>query len=108
MTPSRPQTIMARFERFGNREAMVRNARKLKETGIFINEDLCPASQEINKSQFPLTKKARENGKIAFFVFKLIIKERTSERSGPTSDDAATSGGGGDVRMALHLRQVVL
>lgn len=77
--PSRTRTVVARFERYGDREAVIRNARKLKGTGIFINEDLCPASQELKKKQFPQIKQARE-GKIAFFRHtKLIIRERNNQ-----------------------------
>lgn len=65
VSASRPRTVLARFERFGEREAVLRNARKLKETGIFINEDLCAASQAKEQSQFPLMKEARSQGKIA-------------------------------------------
>ena len=36
-TSSRPRVIVARFEHFGDRDAVLRNARKLKGTGIFIN-----------------------------------------------------------------------
>lgn len=95
-TASGPRTIVARFERFGDREAVIRNARKLKGTGIFINEDLCQASLELKKSQFPIMKKAREEGKIAFFKYtKLIIKERTNQRSSSATDDVSTTGGAG-------------
>lgn len=84
-TPSHPRTIVARFEKFGQREAALRNAKKLKGTGIYLNEDLCPASMEIKKKQIPLMKKAREEGKIAFFRHtKLIIKERTGQYSSST------------------------
>lgn len=94
VTPTRHRVIVARFERFGDREAAIRNARKLKGTGIFINEDLCAASQELRKSQFPLMKKAREEGKIAFFKHtKLIIKERTRQVS--DNGESSSSGGGG-------------
>ncbi|MPC49195.1 hypothetical protein E2C01_042991 [Portunus trituberculatus] len=53
---SAPRTIVARFEPFSDREIAMRNARKLKGTGIYFNEDLCPASQEIVKNQLPLLK----------------------------------------------------
>lgn len=93
---SQPRTVVVRFERFGDREAVIRNARKLKGSGIYINEDLCPASLELKKSQIPLMKKAREEGKIAFFKHtKLIIKERTAQRSGTTSGEHSTSGADG-------------
>ena len=82
-----------RFEKFSDRKAVIRNARKLKGTGIFINEDLCPASQEVKKSKIPLLKQARHTGKIAFFRYtQLIIKERTGLPAA-----TGTSGTGGDV-----------
>ena len=37
--------ISVRFSRFCDREAVMRNVFKLRGTRIFINEDLCPASQ---------------------------------------------------------------
>ncbi|KAK4309590.1 hypothetical protein Pmani_018787 [Petrolisthes manimaculis] len=91
--PSRSRTVVARFEKFGDREAVVRNARKLRGTGIFINEDLCPASQEKKRSQLPLLKQAREDGKIAFFKHtKLIIKDRSNNYERQLSSMAGMGG----------------
>lgn len=93
VTPSRPRPVVVRFERFRDREATIRNARKLKGTGIYINEDLCPASQELKKSQILLMKQAREDGKIAFFRYtKLIIKEKPTQRPSAVYNEASTSG----------------
>ena len=92
---NRKRPIIARFSRFCDREAAVRNAKKLRGTSIYINEDLCQASQEIRKMKLPLLKQARKEGKIAYFVHtKLVIKEKGS------SGISARSGGGvltGDV-----------
>ncbi|KAK3887035.1 hypothetical protein Pcinc_008800 [Petrolisthes cinctipes] len=91
--PSRSRTVVARLEKFGDREAVVRNARKSRGTGIFINEDLCPASQE-KRSQLPLLKQAREDGKIAFFKHtKLIIKDRSNNYERQLSSVAVVGGG---------------
>lgn len=61
---------------------MIRNARKLRSTGIYINEDLCPASQEIVKSQLPRMKQARSEGKTAYFKHtRHVFKERMSGSS---------------------------
>lgn len=77
---SRPRTIVARFNRFCDREAVMRNAKKLKGTNIFLNDDLCPASQAIKNSQMPSLKEAKAQGKIAYFRHtRLIIKERNAE-----------------------------
>lgn len=75
---TRFRPIIARFSRFCDREAVMRNVSKLRGTNIFVNEDLCPASQAIRKAQIPMMKQARRDGKVAFFRHtKLIIKEKT-------------------------------
>ncbi|KAK3874082.1 hypothetical protein Pcinc_020952 [Petrolisthes cinctipes] len=68
---------MARFTRFNDREAVMRNVRKSRGSRIFVNEDLCPSSHNIRKAQFPALKEARSQGKISYFRHtKLIIKEK--------------------------------
>lgn len=55
---------------------------KLKARGVFINEDFCPDFLDMKQKQFPLMKRAREEGKIEFFRHtKLIIRERTEKRT---------------------------
>lgn len=79
---AQPRTVVVKFEKFGDREAVRRNARKLKGTGVFVNEDLCAVSQKLKRSQFPKLRQARLEGKIAFFKHtKLIIKERSGTGS---------------------------
>ena len=81
---------MARFKRFGDYEAVIRNSKKLKGTEIYINEYLCAASRDLRKSQFPILKKAREEEKTAFFKHtKLIVKERTRYVSSNGGDDVS-------------------
>ncbi|KAK3892147.1 hypothetical protein Pcinc_003983 [Petrolisthes cinctipes] len=73
----KPRTIVARFSRYCDRETAMRNARKLKGTNIFLDDDLCPASQAIKNAQMPQLKQAKAQGKVAFFRHtKLIIRER--------------------------------
>ena len=78
----------------------MRNAKKLKGTNIFLNDDLCAASQAIKNSQMPALKEARAQGKIAFFRHtKLIIRERIAEdgtaRRGQLLVHAAAKAGSG-------------
>ena len=92
LDPSRPRAIVARFEKFSDRETVLRNARKLKESGIFINEDLCSASQALRAAQLPQLKQARKDGKIAFFKYtKLIIKDRPVQRNSGTASTSHLS-----------------
>ncbi|MPD01322.1 hypothetical protein E2C01_096842 [Portunus trituberculatus] len=91
---SAPRTIVVRFEHFQDREAAMRNARKLKGTGIYFNENLCPASQEKVKNQLPLMKQAQSERKIAYFKYtRFTIKEQTARPpvSGAPSGDRADS-----------------
>ncbi|MPD00166.1 hypothetical protein E2C01_095622 [Portunus trituberculatus] len=73
----RCRPVIARFTKFADREAVMRNDTKLRGTRIFINEDLCAASQSVRKAQLPLLKQARSEGKTAYFRHtKLIIKKK--------------------------------
>ena len=79
---AKPRTVVARFTRYGDRDAAIRRGSYLKGTNIFLNEDLSAASQAIKKAQMPLFKQARAEGKIAFFRHtKLIIREKTDNTS---------------------------
>lgn len=79
----RNRPIVARFNRYQDRENVRRSAVKLRGTRIYINEDLCKASQEKRRQQLPLMKQARSEGKVAYFNHtRLIVKERTSARHG--------------------------
>ena len=74
-TNSRPRTIVAKFLRYGDREAAFRNAKKLKGTGIIIKEDLCEASRKKRAEQWSELKQAWNNGQRAYFSHnKLKIK----------------------------------
>ncbi len=77
----KPRPIVARFSRFCDREAVMRSARKLRGTNVYLNDDLCAASQTIKNAQIPLMKQARAQGKIAYFRHtKLIIRDRFDTR----------------------------
>lgn len=90
--------IIARFARFVDREAVMRNVTKLRGSRIFINEDLCAASQSIRKAQLPLLKQARSEGKTAYLRHtKLIIKEKSRYGDGAATRDGPSASG---LRMA--------
>lgn len=73
----RPRTTIVRFVKFEDRQLVLRNSPKLKKTNIFINEDLCEASMQERRAKLPELKKARAEGKIAYFSHtRLVIKER--------------------------------
>lgn len=73
--------IVAGFSRFSDREAVLRNAAKLRGTKIYINEIFFPASKEIRKAKLLLLKQARSQARIAYFSHRKLIIEVRSETS---------------------------
>ena len=72
-----PRTIIARLSSHSTRDTAIKNTWRLKNTGIFINEDLCEDTRKERKEKLPLLKSARESGKIAYFRrSQLVIHER--------------------------------
>lgn len=91
---ARPRTVVARFSNFSDRQMALKNSPKLKNTHIYINEDLCESSVKLRKAQLPEMKKARAEGKIAYFSHtKLIIRERREQRFETPRTDERTSEG---------------
>lgn len=75
-TQGRPRPVIVRFHRTKDRDMVLRNARKLKGTRIFINEDYPEAVRQRRKELLPKMKEARERGDIAFLRYdKLIIRQ---------------------------------
>lgn len=74
---NRPRTIIARFAKFDDRQQALRNSAKLRNTNIYINEDLCESSMQARRAQIPDLRRAKAEGKIAFFSHtRLIIRDR--------------------------------
>ena len=74
---SGPRTIIAKLNHDTDREKVLKSSWKLKGTQIFINEDLSEHTLQKRKEKFPDLKKARQAGKIAYFIKdRLIIRER--------------------------------
>ena len=89
----KPRSVVAKFLNFKDRNIILKNSAKLKGTNVFINEDLCEASNAIRRSKLPELKKARSEGKIAFFSHtKLIIRERRLEGETPVISNREHAG----------------
>lgn len=70
----KPRPILVRFLRLKDKLAVLDRAKKLKGTGIFINEDFPEAVRQKRKELLPAMKAARERGDIAYLKYdKLIV-----------------------------------
>ena len=71
----RPRSICVKFLRFKDKSAVLKSAKKLKNTGVYINEDYSELVMAKRKEQLPKLREAREQGKIAYFSYdKLVIR----------------------------------
>ena len=78
--PARTRPIVARFTRFRDRDAALRNYRKVKNPTYKIREDLCEGSKKKRADQWPKMKEAFQNGKTAYFNYTtLVTRDRKPE-----------------------------
>lgn len=90
----KPSTVVARFTRYGDRDAAIRRGSRLRGTNIFLNEDMSSASLAIKNAQMPMFKQARAEGKLAFFRHtRLIIRERTEDNTRRQRQTSVSEGG---------------
>ena len=62
---SRPRTIICRFIHFKDKHKILQNAKKLKNTGVYIYEDLSIDTMELRKSLREEVLNYRRQGKLA-------------------------------------------
>ena len=95
--PNKPRAVVARFQRFDDREAVMRNAAKLKGTGIHIHEDLCAASLKKRNDQWPQLQEHRNKGNFArFYRSRLVVREQ-AKKSASSAQTPADSGNTSDI-----------
>ena len=76
-TSIRPRTIVCRLKIWKQKENILKNARKIKPHGLFVNEDLAAETLQKRKAQMPKLIEAKQAGKIAYFILdKLIVRNR--------------------------------
>ena len=72
-----PRPIVAKFLNWKDREKVLKSAREKRPDGLFFVEDLAQRTLEKREAQKPELARARQEGKLAYFVAgKLIIKDK--------------------------------
>ena len=69
---SHPRMIVYRFLRFKDKQKILQNAKKLKDTGIFICEDLCSDTMELRKTLWEKVLEYRRQAKYAYLNYRTI------------------------------------
>lgn len=85
----KPKQIVAKLLSYKDKEKVIKSSKKLKGTGIFIKEDFSARVLQRRSEQYEELKKAREEGKIAYFnVDRLVIKDHYAARRPSSSPPA--------------------
>ena len=76
------RTVLVSLTSLKNKENVMKVSHRLKNTGIFLNDDLSENTLKIRKEKMPQLLDARKEGKIAYFRRdKLIIKDRQNYKN---------------------------
>jgi hypothetical protein len=75
-----PRAIVAKLLNFKDKENILQNAKKLKDTGIFIKEDFSYETQQIRKSLWEEVKGIRESGKYAVIKYDKVYWREFTKR----------------------------
>ncbi|XP_065662726.1 uncharacterized protein LOC136085353 [Hydra vulgaris] len=71
-----PRTMIVKLLDFQNKNKILTSAKKLKGTGIFINEDFSNETMEIRKKLWEEVKRLRKEGKYAIIKYdKIFVRE---------------------------------
>ena len=68
---SRPWTVICRFVRF--KDKILQNAKKLKNTEIYIHKDFCKGTIELKKSIWEDFSNCRRQGKFAYLNYRSVV-----------------------------------
>lgn len=86
------RAIVVKFSSYKDREAVLRNGKKLKGSAVYVREDLSERILERRRVQLDQLKQARAQGKIAYFNYdRLIVKNRVSVGQVVSADSPVSS-----------------
>ena len=71
--PGKRRTIVCRFLNYKDKTNILRNAKKLKDKNIFVNEDFSHETMDLRKELWGKVKKHRDEGKIAYLHYRTVF-----------------------------------
>ena len=68
-----PRTVVLKLLNFQDKVKIMKNCKKLRNTGIYINEDFCKETNELRKKLWEDVKRLRQDGKYAVIQYNKIV-----------------------------------
>ena len=80
-TKNQPRTIVVRLQNYKDKVTILRNAKKLKGSNVYINEDFCQETLDYRKELWKEVKRLRnEEDKIAYLQYRSIVVKRKNNK----------------------------
>ena len=79
---SRPRTIVCKLLRFKDKQKIIQNSKKLKNTGIFVYKGFCKDTMDLRKQLWEKVLEHRANNKIAYLNYRSIVVRNHRNVSG--------------------------
>ena len=79
---SRPRTIVCKLLRFKDKQKVIQNSKKLKNTSIFVYVDFCKDTMDLRKQLWDKVLEHRANNKIAYLNYRSIVVRNHRNVSG--------------------------
>ena len=73
---TKPRTIVCKLFSFKEKKLVMKNAKKLKNTNIFIDEDFYPKTIECRKKLWEEVKELRRKGNTSYLNYRLVVNKR--------------------------------
>ena len=72
---TKPRTIVCNLLSFKEKKLVIKNAKNLKNTNIFIDEDFSPETMEYRKQLWEEVKELRRKGNIAYLNYRSVVNK---------------------------------
>ena len=78
---NRPRTIICRITKFKEKQKVLKNAKYLKGTDMYVYEDLCKDTMELRKTLWNQVLEYRRQNKFAYLNYRsIVVRDQRNDR----------------------------
>ena len=79
--PNRPRTVICRITKFKDKQKILKNAKHLKGSGIYIYEGFCKETIELRKTLWDQVLEYRRQNKFAYLNYRsIVVRDQENDR----------------------------
>ena len=79
--PNRPRTVICRITKFKDKQKILKNAKYLKGSGIYVYEDFCKETMELRKTLWDQVLEYQRQNKFAYLNYRsIVVRDQENDR----------------------------